>query len=271
VRIYNRVLDATEVAALYQSGSARVLSSSELGGGALKNGLVGHWTFDGSDMVPNIRDKSGQGNHGYHLNGATSTIIGKLGQAVKFLDTDNYVQIPFSSSLQPNTITVSTWFKTDTVGQGEGHIVSAQEGGGFTLTYDDSDDGCTTDALNWIVRTGGTYFCADYLKSNFTSNTWYHAVGTYDGDTALLYINGVLVDTETGPSGNISYGASAPLCIGVEAAATSCTGGSHFEGSADDVRVYNRALSASDTNQCILECGRGGEFAAERLGGTLDL
>ncbi|MFC1721275.1 hypothetical protein ACFL0K_03425, partial [Patescibacteria group bacterium] len=37
----------------------------------LSDGLVGHWTFDGPDMVSNVADVSGQGNTGY-LNGQTA-------------------------------------------------------------------------------------------------------------------------------------------------------------------------------------------------------
>src|SRR3990167_8880079 len=65
----------------------------------LQTGLVGHWTFDGRDMGPNVRDRSGQGNHGNLVLGATgntstTTIPGKLGQALSFDGVNDYVTIP---------------------------------------------------------------------------------------------------------------------------------------------------------------------------------
>jgi len=39
---------------------------------SLTQGLVGWWTFDGRDMIPNVRDRSDQGNHG-NLTGQTAT------------------------------------------------------------------------------------------------------------------------------------------------------------------------------------------------------
>jgi len=51
----------------------------------LEDGLVGHWTFDGPDMVNNVADVSGNGRHAtlYYSN-ATTTFIGKIGQALNF-------------------------------------------------------------------------------------------------------------------------------------------------------------------------------------------
>src|SRR4051794_14974929 len=46
-------------------------------------GLIGHWTFDGKDMINNVTDTSGQGNNA-DLFGYTSTTTraGMLGQAL---------------------------------------------------------------------------------------------------------------------------------------------------------------------------------------------
>ena len=60
----------------------------------LESGLVGHWTFDGKDMISNVADVSGQGNHGA-LQGQTSTTtaIGVIGQALDFDGSDDYVNV----------------------------------------------------------------------------------------------------------------------------------------------------------------------------------
>ena len=95
VRIYNRALSATEVAKLYGSGAVKTNASSANldNGSSLERGLVGHWTFDGADVTTVVADRSGQGNNGYFIGGATlsAKVIGKLGQALRFDGADDYL------------------------------------------------------------------------------------------------------------------------------------------------------------------------------------
>src|SRR3989344_8256238 len=60
VRIYNRALSATEISQLYKLGQDKIATTpiDKL------NGLVGHWTFDGPDLLQNVRDRSSQGKKG---------------------------------------------------------------------------------------------------------------------------------------------------------------------------------------------------------------
>jgi len=89
----------------------------------LERGLVGHWTFDGKDMNPNARDRSGQGNHG-NLTGFTSTTTapGKIGQALDFDGNDNYVTMADSAVFDFGTgdFSISGWFNHSSVLPGAG-------------------------------------------------------------------------------------------------------------------------------------------------------
>src|SRR5205085_8647389 len=71
------------------------------------------------------------------------------------------------------------------------------------------------------------------------TGTWYHVACTVSGSTATVYINGVpeATATRSGTPGT----STDPLYIGYGA-----TAGTYFPGSVDDVRVYKRALGASD-------------------------
>lgn len=84
IRVNNRALSASQVAALYQSGAVRMNTSSVnlQSGSSLTSGLVGLWAFDGADTTDKLYDGSGQGNSAYFYNGATSSAktIGKLGR-----------------------------------------------------------------------------------------------------------------------------------------------------------------------------------------------
>ncbi|HYK50479.1 MAG TPA: LamG domain-containing protein, partial [Terriglobales bacterium] len=81
-----------------------------------------------------------------------------------------------------------------------------------------------------------------------TTNTWTHFAGTYDGMTLRLYVNGTQVASraQTGP---IAISTNA-LQIGGDSIY-----GQYFPGKIDEIRIYNRALSAteiqSDMNTAI--------------------
>jgi hypothetical protein len=70
-------------------------------------------------------------------------------------------------------------------------------------------------------------------------NAWSHLAATYDGSTLRLYVNGTQVSSQT-IAGSI-LGSSGPLRIG-----GNTVWGEWFKGSIDDVRVYDRALSAAE-------------------------
>jgi Concanavalin A-like lectin/glucanases superfamily len=77
------------------------------------------------------------------------------------------------------------------------------------------------------------------LHTPLALNTWTHIATTYDGTSQRLYINGVLVATKA-QTGTIAAG-NQPLRIG-----GNNVSGEFFQGLIDEVRVYNRALSAAE-------------------------
>ena len=85
VRIYNRALSAAEISRLYGLGATTKIAKTITTNPDLEDGLIGHWTFDGSDLIENAVDRSGSGNTGYLINfTSTSTLPGKIGQALEF-------------------------------------------------------------------------------------------------------------------------------------------------------------------------------------------
>lgn len=70
-------------------------------------------------------------------------------------------------------------------------------------------------------------------------NIWSHIAAAYDGSNLRIYINGVLSSTKA-VSGSVQNNTN-PLRIG-----GNVPYGQFFEGSIDEVRLYNRALSAGE-------------------------
>ena len=73
-------------------------------------------------------------------------------------------------------------------------------------------------------------------------NTWTHLAGTYDGATLRLYVNGVQISSRA-QTGAMTVSTS-PLQIGGDSVY-----GQYFQGTIDEIRVYNRALSAAEMQQ----------------------
>lgn len=226
----------------------------------LSNGLVGYWPMDGNTTnwrTGQTTDTSGSGNDGSLVSMSTSTtpVAGKIGSAFNFT-SGGFIDVPYSASLAPtNALTVSVWFKYSGLLSIDQKFVSKTETGGYTLFIaQPSGDNCTGNYLCFAVRIGGVYKFAQYNTSNLTAGSWYHLVGTYDGNSLNLYVNGVLVATAPA-TGAIQYAVNNHLCIGYEPSSTTCSVDNHVKGVMDDVRIYNRALSTSEVQQLYVNGG----------------
>src|SRR5262249_33601814 len=71
------------------------------------------------------------------------------------------------------------------------------------------------------------------------TNTWSHLAATYDGATMRLYVNGSQVASR-------SQTGAIQTSTGVLSLGGDPTYGQYWQGKIDEVRVYNRALSAGE-------------------------
>jgi hypothetical protein len=92
------------------------------------------------------------------------------------------------------------------------------------------------------LRTGTSTTTLTATSGTLPLNTWYHAVATYDGSTMRLYLNGVQVGSAA-KAGTLATSASVPVAMG-----RSPEGSNYLQGALDDVRLYNRALTAGEIN-----------------------
>lgn len=224
VRLYNRVLTAAEVSAMYKSGQVTRKTVSN-------SGLVGYWPLnEGTGTVAG--DSSGNGNVG-SISGATWT-EGKRGKALSFDGTSNCVSLGTSSTLRPQDGTYSAWIKLSSL-PSDGNV-----GGDIFSNYSGNSKGMFLSVLS-----NGYLHLRPHPSGNVNSTyalstgRWYHVVGQIEGSATRLYINGVLDNSSTGTY-TPPDGMNASIGCWVDAA------GFYFPGVIDDVRIYNRALSAAE-------------------------
>lgn len=195
-------------------------------------GLVAAWAFN-EGTGTSAADASGNGNTGA-ITGATWTTSGRFGAALTFNGTSNSVGVNDAASLDLTSgMTVEAWVYPTTL-SGWRTVLMKEGSGGLAWTLYGHDNGPHPAVT---VNTGG----ADQSLAGaqqLTLNTWTHLAATYDGTTLRLYVNGTQTSTRT-VGGNLLTTAGA-LRIGGNA-----VWGEYFAGRIDEVRIYNRALTAS--------------------------
>ncbi|VAW16659.1 hypothetical protein MNBD_BACTEROID01-256, partial [hydrothermal vent metagenome] len=204
------------------------------------SGLVAHYKLDGT--TGNVIDETTVNNTTDY--DATRGVSGIIGNAFNFNGVNNYVKIPDNSSLKPNTVSISAWVNVGSFNSDWGSIVvstrSDSWAGQAFCMYAHDNGGYSNGFAFYIRRTSGDPIYLSASTYNCTINTWYHLTGTFDGSYIRLYVDGVLVDEEAF-SGAPDYQWSAYVAMGF----LNDSGG-YFDGTIDNVRIYNRALSESE-------------------------
>ncbi|MBU6389917.1 hypothetical protein KGQ31_00010 [Patescibacteria group bacterium] len=270
LRVYNRALSAGEVQQLYNIGSASHINVPPALGqttnctSGLSCGLVGWWTFDGKDTnwaTGITQDISGNGNNGQMINMSTTTspVAGKVGQALAFNGTNQYVNNGYFTNIDnQNALTISAWIKVKSFSDYE--AIFSKYASSATLRYEVTlagaglyGVGTNNKNILWSIGNGsGSSY--GYTTSNLLSaNSWFHIVTVYNGsgstdsDKAKIYINGV---QQTVAFSGTAIPSAGPNIGNVNATIGERNNGSiYWNGSIDDLRVYNRALSAGEVQQ----------------------
>jgi Concanavalin A-like lectin/glucanases superfamily len=209
---------------------------------ATTSGLVGWWKFDESGGTT-AADASGNGNNGTLVNGPVWT-AGKVNSALAFNGSNSYVSVPYAASLNATSaITLSAWVKTTSTVRGD--IVSRFSGSPFPGYALVASGNCAVGQVGmWVGDNTSGYVCSPGMIND---GGWHLVTGTYDGTTVRVYIDGAL--SNSGIRTNGLNNASTGPTIG--AYNMSGTVGGFFNGSIDGVRIYNRALSATEVNALL--------------------
>lgn len=203
------------------------------------SGLIGWWplngdaknysTGDSSAIITNATPVAGQNgivNGSYSFTGNTPSNIN-----TNHISSRNV----FSFSIWVYPLT-STGYRTP-LSETRDCCQSGLRGIDFKTSYS------VANATSLGIWAGGNGYAASASGISSTVDTWNFFVGTYNGSIISLYKDGVLVasTTYTGTPGS----ASAPYYLFI---GSNPNGGGAFKGSVDDVRVYDRALSAEEVS-----------------------
>ncbi|MFH1883134.1 MAG: LamG domain-containing protein [Planctomycetota bacterium] len=191
--------------------------------------LVGHWKFDG-----NLDDSAGSANDTFD-GGMPNYVVGKFEQALEFDGTDDFVNLPYTSD--PTVYTISAWVKPVRISPA-------------SIVVRTSDAGPTTHWSHQLrIQSSGVFehYAWDGSERRvlgttvIKAGTWYSVVlvATNNGDVRL-YVNGQEEGTATtigtlwADGDRFLVGSNSGHEMG------------WFEGVVDDLRIYDKVLSAAE-------------------------
>jgi hypothetical protein len=205
----------------------------------ISSGLMGEWLFDEASG-PVAIDTSGNHRNGTIINGIR--FPGKHDGGLNFTSPGGVVDLP--NDLWAVNMSLEAWVDIHDFGSTDPNYC------GKGIFFKAADTGAARDYTLMAVYCGGIkglnfWFGND--GSHYVSLTttgleawnWYHIVATRNGTQAIIYINGVQAASK--PYSFVPVNQHHGLGL-----ATSVVTGQFFEGILDDVRIYDRALSADE-------------------------
>ncbi len=191
-------------------------------------GLAAYYPFSG-----NANDQSGNGNNGTVFGAVLGADrFGSANSAYSFDGTNDYVRIPHSESLNiTGDLTIGAWIRTGSAGRiifSNMQETSPHYGYSLRVSWDG----------NLQFMAGDKILLGD---TPVNTDRWTHVAATLSGQTATIYIDGV-----PNVTGTVGIPTSSWLD---ETIGASDTPYYFWNGSMDEVRVYNRALSSAEIGE----------------------
>lgn len=212
--------------------------------------LAGWWNMDSNQISGvTLQDLTDNNNDGT-ITGADNE-RGKLGQSLTFNGSSDYIQAADSVSLSIiGNMSIAAWVKPVALPASGAFmsLVTKYDGtGGSPGGYDFRlSNVAGTQKIGFITRSTTADGGGD-VNYTLPLGKWSLFVGTYDGANSKMYVNGVFVGQVTNtvnPANNTKL-----LNIGKFGLYEGSELGRYFNGSLDDVRIYERAITANDVAQ----------------------
>jgi len=219
-------------------------------------GLISYWKFD-EDQGSIAYDSAGN-NHGT-IHGAQRT-AGQVNGALSYDGEDDYVELPDNNPvwLPQFNFSFSAWVYF------EREFISLISGGEVILDLNFGDSSNTANELGYNIHRssdgGRLYFqmttttSSDedlYSNESLAANRWYHIVAVREGGTQAIYVNGLLDASRTCSADPIVFvGGYDDDRINIGRFTTTIGHPRHhLKGKIDNVKIFDRALSAEEIQQ----------------------
>ncbi|MFY0599432.1 MAG: VCBS repeat-containing protein [Cyclobacteriaceae bacterium] len=217
VKYYSTALSASEVAATYDKENA---------------GLNLYYALDG-----NLSDESENGITASLPNGGSYTTdrFGNASSAIQLGATRQHILVDNGDNplVSGNAITFSAWINANAFDNGSSSFLFTSPD---MIAYINSDG-------NFGAGICGSGGCANVVTVSPQAelNKWTYFVATYDGSIATVYIDGA-------PAGSLQFDIELDDASGVTHIGANSSGSETFMGVMDEVRIYDRALTASEVS-----------------------
>jgi hypothetical protein len=225
--------------------------------------LVAYWKFSGD-----ATDATGNGHNGtlktnyVGSSAATATDGGTLpvlttdrygaANSAYYFNNGAYIEVPYSQDLYPSSFSISVWVKPAVTSNGN-YIFSVDHYYGYKFQLQGNNFPFLTVSEDTGIHD------EDDNPGSVQLNTWSQVIATYDNTGINFYINGKLTRSVALAGNLVPVKTLVNICIGNELPKTAYNftdtsnpnyfyGASYFQGSLDDLRIYNTVLSAAEVN-----------------------
>ncbi len=243
VSIFNAALTSTQAASHY--AAAMSFPDDPYALQVMTDNPSAYYRLD--DAGAKMYDATNNRINGSYGSGITKRATGLLSNSADTAATfpggswsaNSIATVPQNTLLQPTALSIEAWVKETAVNSGGTvDLVSygPQTGQAYSLQISASN------AFVFAMSSTGTPSSVSLTGSTtLSAGTIYHVVATFDGTTARIYVNGSQ-NVTTSATGNVSY--SGISTYGLALGATQSTTRSVFNGTLDEVAIYDHALSA---------------------------
>lgn len=192
--------------------------------------LVAYYTFEDSDTNDTLEDNSGNGNDGRVVGDPTWQ-----GGSLRFDGVDDAVTVDgLDAAVSVSELTVAVSYRPEAEGDQE-LLEHIDKQSGTNLVLELKRGSPTTDQIAYTVDENSGTQDGEIFSSAYAPGTRHVVVGTYDGNSYELYVDGTSEATGDNPPSTFSLG---DLTIGDDAEGLD----QHFEGEIYEIRLYYTAF-----------------------------
>jgi|HubBroStandDraft_6_1064221.scaffolds.fasta_scaffold55350_1 hypothetical protein len=164
-------------------------------------------------------------------------VAGKLGNAAQFDGSTTMLEAKSVAALIDSSFTIAAWVNLEAANGG--CIMTKGLGSGVYNSWALCNDMATQALFFYTAQTTAPNTLEP--GNQVPLNSWHHVAGTWDGTSKVLYLDGNKLGDDQPPGIDFD---SSDVFIGGDVDNGAAT--SFLNGTVDEVRVYNRSLSAGE-------------------------